>query len=127
MIIGMLILVFWNRRRVKKQPDAFPVKIRQEADEDAEKEAKWPRSAGYAQWVHDVLIVRTGIGLMLTTPYGISGMEGKPRQAEPDEVKGLGDHPQIIRARLDDGSILQFAVGELHPQWAPEDFEISKR
>ena len=126
MILGMLILVFWNRSRVKKQPGAFPVKIRHEADENAEKEHKWPRSAGYAQWVHDVLIVRTGMGMMLTTPYGISAMEGRPRQAEPGEIKGLGDKPMVIRARLDDGSILQFAVGELHPDWAPEEFEIGK-
>ncbi len=126
MIIGMLILVFWNRNRVKKQAGSFPVKVRREAEENAEKEPKWPRTVGYAQWVHDVLIVRTGMGLMLTTPYGISAMEGTPLDAEPGEVKGLGKHPHVIRARLDDGSILQFAVGELHPQWAPEKFEISK-
>jgi len=60
MIVGMLILIFWNRKQVKKQPGIFPVKVRHEA-EPGEKEHKWPRK-GYAQWVHDVLIVRKGMG-----------------------------------------------------------------
>jgi hypothetical protein len=127
MIIGMLILVFWNRSRVKKQPGAFPVKVRLEADPGFEKEAKWPRMAGYAQWIHDVLIVRTGLGLMLATPYGINAMEGPVQDADPEEVKGLGEYPKVIRARLDDGSILQVAVGELHPELAPDHFQTGQR
>ena len=122
MIIGMLILIFWNRSKVKKQPGIFPVKLRPEADPDAEKEPKWPRT-GYAQWVHDVLIVRKGLGLMQTIPYGINSVEGPVQDADPEEVKGLGDHPKMIRARLDDGSILQVAVGELHPEFAPQQIQ----
>ena len=53
-------------------------------------------------------------------------MEGSPQDADPEEVKGLGDHPVLIRARLDDGSILQVAVGELHPQLSPERFEAAR-
>lgn len=124
MIIGMLVLVFWNRNRVKKQPGSFPVKVRPEPTSDAEKEPKWPRSAGYTQWVHDVLIVRTGMGLMLTTPYGIVAMEDTPQDADPKEVGGLGDHPKVIRARLDDGSIIQVAVQDINPELAPERFQV---
>lgn len=46
------------------------------------------------------------LGQILTTPYGISAMEGSSQDADPGEVKGLGDPPKIIRARLDDGSII---------------------
>ena len=122
MIGGMIILILWNRRRVKKQAGIFPLKVRHEAESAAEKQAKWPRT-GYAQWVHDVLIVRTGLGLMLTIPYGISAVEGPAQDADPGEVKGLGERPKVLRARLDDGSILQVAVGDLHPQLAPERFQ----
>ena len=73
LVIGAIILIFWNRKQVKAQSGMFPVKIKAEAEPDAEKEPKWSRK-GYAQWVHDVLIVRTGIGLMKATPYGISGV-----------------------------------------------------
>jgi hypothetical protein len=76
--------------------------------------------------VHDVLIVRKGPGLILTVPYGIKGVEGSPQDADPDEVKGLGDHPKVIRALLDDGSILQVAVSETHPELAPDTFQADK-
>ena len=118
MIAGMLILIFWNRRRVKKQPGIFPVKVRLEADPDAQKQPKWPRT-GYAQWVHDVLILRSGIGLMQSTPYGIHGVETAEQDADPHEVKGMGDNPKMLRARLDDGTILQVALTEIHPELAP--------
>ena len=118
MIAGMLILILWNRRRVKKQPGIFVIKVRHEAKPGAEKQPKWPRT-GYAQWVHDVLIVRTGMGLMQSTPYGISGLETPEKDADPKEVKGLGDHPKVLRARLDDGSILQVALSDIHPELTP--------
>ncbi len=119
MIAGMLILIVWNRRRVKKQPGIFAIKVRHEAEPGAEKQPKWPRK-GYAQWVHDVLIVRTGMGLRRSQPYGISGLETPEKDADPDEVKGLGDHPKVLRARLDDGSILQVALSDIHPELTPE-------
>ena len=125
MIAGMLVLIFWNRNRVKGQTGMFPVIIRTEADPDAEKEPKWSRK-GYAQWVHDVLIVRSGIGLMQSTPYGISGVASREQDADPEEVKGLGEHPKVLRARLDDGSILQVAVAEIHPELAPGRFQTEE-
>jgi len=125
MIAGMLVLIFWNRNRVKGQTGMFPVIIRAEADPDAEKEPKWSRK-GYAQWVHDVLIVRSGIGLMQSTPYGISGVASREQDADPEEVKGLGEHPKVLRARLDDGSILQVAVAEIHPELAPDHFQTEE-
>ena len=126
MIAGMIILIIWNRRRVKKQPGIFPVKVRFEAEPDAQKQPKWPRT-GYAQWVHDVLIVRSGMGLMQSTPYGIHGVETAEQDADPQEVKGLGDHPKVIRARLDDGTILQVALTETHPELAPDRLLAEKK
>jgi hypothetical protein len=123
MLIGMLILIFWNSNRVKKQPGSFPLKVSHETDPDSDEELKWPRRVSYAQWVHDVLILRKGPGLMLTIPYGIKGVEGSPQDADPEEVKGLGDHPIVIRVLLDDDSILMVAVRKLRPELAPEHFQ----
>ena len=125
MVAGGIILIFWNRHQVKGQPGMFPVKIRAEAEPDAEKEPKWS-GKGYAQWVHDVLIVRSGMGMMKSTPYGISGVESPEQDADPKEVKGLGEHPKVLRARLDDGSILQVALDEIHPDLAPERLVAAK-
>ena len=122
MLVGMLILIFWNSNRVKKQPGTFPLKVIHETGSDSGEETKWPRRVNYAQWVHDVLIVRKGPGLMLTIPYGIKGVEGSPQDADPDEVKKLGDHPVVIRALLDDDSILMVGVRKFRPELAPEHF-----
>ena len=126
MLVGMLILIFWNSRRVKKQPDSFPLKVKHETDPKSDKESKWPRRVSYAQWVHDVLIVRKGPGLMLTVPYGIKSVEGSPQDADPDEVKKLGDHPKVIRALTDDGSVLLVAIRKLRPELAPDHFLAGK-
>ena len=118
MILGMLILVFWNRRRVKNQPGIIPVKIKPESDSN--EDSKWPRSVSYMQWIHDVAIVREAPALILTVPYGIKNIETMPQDADPQEVKGLGDHPQVARVRLDDDSIIQVALSEVHPDLAPD-------
>ena len=121
MILGMLILVFWNRRRVQNQPGIFPIKIR--PDPDPDEESKWPRSVSYAQWIHDVVIVRKAPALILTVPYGVKKVEDMPQDADPQEVKGLGDHPKVARVRLDDDSIIQVALSDIHPELAPERFQ----
>ena len=121
MILGMLILVFWNRRRVKNQPGMFPVKIR--PDSESNEESKWPRSVSYAQWIHDVAIVRKAPALILTVPYGIKAIESLPQDADPEEVKGLGDHPKVARVRLDDDSIIEVALSDIRPDLAPERFQ----
>ena len=120
MIIGMLILVFWNRRRVKNQPGIFPVKVR--PDPESNEDSKWPRSVSYAQWVHDVAIVRKAPAMILSVPYGIKSVEGSPQEADPEEVKGLGDQPVLMRVRLDDDSIMEVALEKIHPELAPERF-----
>ena len=59
---------------------------------------------------------------MQSKPYGISSVEGPARDADPNEIKGLGENPEVLRARLDDGSILQVAVEKIYPDLAPERF-----
>lgn len=122
MLLGMLILIFWNSRRVKKQKNTFPVKVLIEKKSNKDEEIKWPRKVSYAQWVHDVLILRKGPGLMLTVPYGIKDVEGSAQTANPKHLKGLGKHPKIVRAVLDDGSILLVAVQKIRPELAPKYF-----
>ena len=50
MIAGMLVLVFWNRHRVKGQTGIFPVKTRAEADPDIRMLRRNP--SGHAKGTH---------------------------------------------------------------------------
>ena len=124
LIVGMLLLAWWNRRKVKSQPGIFQVKTRLEASADLEKEPKWPRMSNYAQWVHDVLIVRKGMGLMIAVPYGVTAVEGPVPEANVGEVKGMGDRPFVTSLRLDDDSILQVALREEDVDLAQHTFDL---
>ena len=123
MLVGAVILIIWNSKRVKKQPGVFPLKVRPKRDPDGDKKPKWPRGVSYAQWIHDVVIVRKGPALILTVPYGIKKVEVYPQDADPEEVKGLGDHPHLAQVRLDDDTILEVALEKIHPELAPERFQ----
>jgi len=84
----------------------------------------WPRMSDYAQWVHDVLIVRKGMGLMIAVPSGVTTVEGPVPEANVGEVKGMGDRPFVTSLRLDDGSILQMALREEEVDLAQHTFDL---
>ena len=98
------------------------VKTRLEASAGSDEEPNWPRMSGYAQWVHDVLIVRKGLGQMMSVPYGVSAVEGPIPEEKAGEVKGLGDNPFVTSLRLDDGSVLQVALREKDIEMARQTF-----
>ena len=120
MLFGAIILIFWNRRKVKSQSGMFVVKFRAIPD-NKDDQSKWSKK-GYAQWVHDVLIVRTGVGLMKSTPYGVMKVKSFAKKDSSQKVKGLGDNPVFASVQLDDNSILQVALDKKHPEFAPMKF-----
>jgi len=101
LILGALAIVLWNRRKIKKQPGIFAVKLRLESGSFPGFKDK--AATGYCEWVHDVLLVHKGL-LMATSPVPVAAAE---------EPKRLGDKLMYLRFRLDDGSILQMSdLGE---------------
>jgi len=106
LVVGGLAAMLLSRSRFKKREGVFPAKMRQGSGAGA----NWPRMSNYALWVHDVLLVHKGLGLLQTVPLGVAGVEGPAEIAPPQEVKGLGEHPVLLRFRLDDGDVLQMAV-----------------
>jgi len=119
MLFGAIGLIIWNRKHVKKQTGMFVIKTRLES-EHGKKKAKWSKK-GYAQWVHDVLIIRSGMGLMKSTPYGVKKVESNPKIGSPHEIKGLGEKPILITVRLDDDSRLHIALDKKHPELSPKE------
>ena len=45
----------------------------------------------YALWVHDVLLVHKGLGLMQTEPLGVVGPEGAAEEVDTEAVKRLSE------------------------------------
>jgi hypothetical protein len=98
LLVGVLAALLWNRSHFKKQAGVFPAKLRLESGSFPGFNEK-PASV-YCVWVHDVLLVHKGLGLVSTLPVPVAAAE---------ERKHLGDKTMYLRFRLDDGSILQMS------------------
>ena len=110
LVVGGLTVTLLNRRRFKKQPDVFRMKLRLKDGESDFAGEKWPRMANYGRWVHEVLLYNKGLGLVPTVAIGVQAMEADAQEADPKEAKGLGDNPVTILLRLDDGSRVYLGV-----------------
>jgi len=98
LLAGILAALLWNRSQFKKQDGVFPAKLRLESGSFHSFSEKL--ASVYCVWVHDVLLVHKGIGLVSTLPVPV---------AAAGERKHLGDKTMYFSFRLDDGSILQMS------------------
>lgn len=118
LLVGVLAALLWNRSHFKKQEGVFPAKLRLESGSFHGLSEK-PASV-FCVWVHDVLLVYKGLGLVSTLPVPVAAAE---------EHKHLGDKTMYLSFQLDDGSILQIsgfgedeelAKGPFFTEGAPE-------
>ena len=100
LVLGVLGGAMWNRHRFKQSAGVFRLKFRRDP------KGKWPRQAGYGRWVHDVLLINKGIGLVPTSAVGVKGLV---EYSDSELVKGL-DNALIFTYTLDDDSVGQIAV-----------------
>jgi hypothetical protein len=126
LVVGGLAVMFWSRSKFKKQDGVFATKMRLESGSAPGVGEKWPPMSSFALWVHDVLMVHKGLGLMNTSPLGVAGSEGSAKDVDPEEVKRLGENPVILRFRLDNGAVLQMAVPGDALELAQGPFSISE-
>jgi len=102
LILGVLGGAYWNRRRFKQIPGVFRLKYKEALSE------KWPRQATYGRWIHDVLLINKGIGLVPTTAVGVNSLT---EVSKSETVKGFDDGDAVIFSlMLDDETAVQVAV-----------------
>ena len=126
LVVGGLAVMFWSRSRSKKQDGVFATKMRLESGSAPGVGKKWPPMSSFALWVHDVLMVHKGLGLMNTSPLGVAGSEGSAEDVDPEEVKRLGENPVILRFRLDNRAVLQLAASAEALELAQGPFSTSE-
>ncbi len=126
LVVGGLAVMFWSRSRFKKQDGVFATKMRLESGSAPGVGEKWPPMSSFALWVHDVLMVHKGLGLVNVSPLGVAAVEGPAQTADSEEVKRLGEHPVVLRFRLDDGAVLQMALPGDALELAQGPFSISE-
>jgi hypothetical protein len=110
LVVGGLAAAMWNRRQFRNTPGVFRAKVRLTSGALDGLSESWPPVAAYARWVHDVLLVNKGLALVRTLPLPIAAAEGPVEEADPHEVKRLGDNPILMQLRLDNGATIQLAA-----------------
>ena len=108
LVVGGLVSALWNRRRVRRMPDAFPCKRRTLSAGDGA--GNWSRGTACARWVHNVLIVNRGLALARSAALPVHDVQGS--LTRPIEVKLRGGAPISIYLSLDDGTVVEVAVPE---------------
>jgi hypothetical protein len=105
LVVGALAGALWSRRKFRRALGVFPCRIRLVAG--SEGSGKWTRATAYARWVHDVLLVHSGLALVRFRALPVAGVDGTISPAPGIEVKGSG--AVSIRVRLDDGTVIEVA------------------
>ena len=108
LVVGALGGALLSRRRFRRAPGVFPCKVRPGSGSGSDDPGRWPRTAAYARWVHDVLLVHAGLALVRNRAMPVAGLDGDISTLP--EVRVKRDAAVSIRARLDDGSVVEVAA-----------------
>lgn len=110
LLVGVIGAAYWSRRTFRQAPGVFECRIRLIPAADAAVPA-WPRAASYARWVHDVLLVHSGLSLRSFEALPVAGLDAPIEAADASRLPG----PWVAcRLRIDDGRVIELAAGERH-------------
>jgi hypothetical protein len=105
LVVGIFVLAFWSRRRFQKSPGVFPCRVREMPA--AGEQPGWGRRKSSGRWVHDVLLLHSGLALIRYMAFPVAGVEKPVAPAEGTRFKG---DAVSIQLRLDDGSVVEVAA-----------------
>jgi hypothetical protein len=105
LVLGMFLLTFLSRRRFQQSPGVFECRVREVPT--AREQPDWGRAKSFGRWVHDVLLLHSGLALIRYVALPVAGAEKPVEPAEDTRFKG---DAVSIQLRLDDGSIVEVAA-----------------
>lgn len=105
LVVGILVLAFWSRRQFQRSPGVFPCRVREVSGSGEQAGWRLPKSSG--RWVHDVLLLHSGLALIRYRALPVAGVEKPVAPAEDTRFKG---DAVSIQLRLDDGSEVEVAA-----------------
>jgi hypothetical protein len=109
-VIAFAAVVIARRRWVKQQPGDFKGAIRVANGDVDGLGPKWKR--GHGRWVRDVLVWTKAPLLFRNELVPVDGL-GDAREAEPGEIKRLGNSPFVIELSTN-GATVEVAASEEH-------------
>jgi len=103
-VLGALAVGLLSRRAHRSRPGVFPCKVRKASA----RSQPWGRRTAYARWVHDVLLVHSGMPLIRYEALAVRSVDTPATRV--DDVRFIGSRdPVSVRVILDDGSTLDLA------------------
>lgn len=112
LVVGLLLGALLTRRRVTRAPGVFKAKLKLDSGSIPGLKETW--RGAHAVWVHDVLLLFKGFARTRAQPLPVAKVEQLPQPMAAGEVKGLGDRPQAMRLRLDNGAVVTLADDGAH-------------
>ena len=107
LVVGAMLGTVWSRRAHARAPGVFPCKIRTLSG--TRESRGWSRRTAYGRWVHDVLLVHSGMALVRYQALPVHAVDGPIARAPGVKLRGGGE-PVALRMTLDDGSVLEAAA-----------------
>jgi hypothetical protein len=105
LVVGIFVLAFWSRRRFQQSPGVFECRMR--AVSAAGEQPDWGRAKSFGRWVHDVLLLHSGLALIRYGALPVAGVEKPVGPAEGTRFEGDAVSTHL---RLDDGSVVEVAA-----------------
>ena len=100
-------------RRFRAHSSVFHCHVRTARRDRRRRWGRWPLHGTRARWVHDVLVLQSGLLGLSTTPHAARIAAGAAlRPVSGQEVRGLGGHPWALLLSTEDGDALDVAVAE---------------
>ena len=99
--LAAALVTLHSRRRTAHLRGSFRCKLAV-AEKPGQLQMRWPRQTSQGLWVHDVLVLFSGVPRSHVQPYAVHFAEGAV-EASPRPVKGLGPWPVVLAMQLDDG------------------------
>ena len=101
----------WRARRdFTRAPGAFRCNVRLRSAHLPDIPPTWSRSGRHAVWVHDVLVIRSGLLRPRVLHLPVHMAEGGLVELAPRHVPGLGRRPVSVTLHLDDHEEIELAA-----------------
>ena len=104
LIVAALALSYWSRRRFNAATGVLPCRVRDVPDSG--EAAAWGRETTYGRWIHEVLLLHSGVTLLRYEALPVAGVE---RATAPATGTRFDGDAISLLLRLDDGQVMEVA------------------
>jgi hypothetical protein len=120
-VIGAVVGAHLSRRAHVHAPGAFICRARR--NPSSGKPGRWTKGTASARWVHDVVIVNSGMALVHYDVFPVREVQGPSRRVHDVKLRGVRDTISFSLS-LDDGSSVDLVVPEDAELLAPGPFRV---